>query len=90
MSKYSEIQNQYKGFVAAQEAVAKTNPGNVGVVYKKSDSFSEEGVFIYNPEKDRITIRPCRNDSSDYVDVNAEDIPDLIKALREFFEEKKV
>jgi hypothetical protein len=88
MSKHTEIQNQYKGFVAAQEAVAKTNPGKVEVVYKKGEGdFARfDGLFIYDPTENKIVIRPERTFSNECVCVDAEDIPALITALRDFFE----
>jgi hypothetical protein len=53
MSKYSEIQNQYKGFVAAEQAAKEMNPGEVEVVYK-SDATNDhgyDGLFIYIRKK---------------------------------------
>jgi hypothetical protein len=86
MSKLAEIQNQYQGYVAAIEAVAKTNPGEVEVVYKKGNEPHDDGIFIYYPEKEKIKITPRRCNSTDYVFINIDDVPALIKALREFFE----
>jgi hypothetical protein len=87
MSKHTEIQNQYKGFVAAEQAAKEMNPGEVEVVYKSDETNNHgyDGLFIYNPEKDLITIKPLRQ-GCDHICIHADDIPALIKALREFFE----
>ncbi|GMO39920.1 MAG: hypothetical protein Pg6C_00600 [Treponemataceae bacterium] len=85
MSKHTEIQNQYKGYVAALEAVKKTNPHNVGVVYRERTVDRNEGIFVYDPEKDIVRIMPCGKNGED-VSIESADIPALIKALREFFE----
>jgi ABC-type tungstate transport system permease subunit len=89
MSKLTEIQNQYQGYVAACEAVAKTNPGDVEVVYKGHDDpfdTRDDGIFIYHPDKNQIVIHPRRCMYNEFVHINADDVPALIKALREFFE----
>jgi hypothetical protein len=88
MSKHTEIQNQYQGFVAAQEAVAKTNPGKIEVVFKKGEGDRFDGLFIYDPEKNNVLIAPERGPYAENrcVCINAKDIPALIKALRDFFE----
>ncbi|MDR1318279.1 MAG: hypothetical protein LBJ90_01525 [Treponema sp.] len=89
MSKLTEIQNQYQGYVAASKAVLKTNPGDVEVVYKGHDDLidiRDDGIFIYCPGENQIVIRPRRCMSDNCVRINADDIPALIKALREFFE----
>jgi hypothetical protein len=88
MSKLTEIQKQYQGYVAASEAVAKTNPGDVEVVYKQYDDpfDSRNGIFIYHSSMNQITIKPRRGTYNESVRINANDIPALIKALREFFE----
>jgi hypothetical protein len=90
MSKHTEIQNQYQGFVAAQEAVAKTNPGKIEVVYKKGEGDFDrfDGLFIYDPEKNNVLIAPERGPYAEIpcVCINAKDIPAFIKALRDFFE----
>jgi hypothetical protein len=89
MSKLTEIRNQYQGYVAAIEAVKKTNPGDVEVVYKGHDDpidIRDDGIFIYRPGENQIVIRPRRCMDDNYVHINANDVPALIKALREFFE----
>lgn len=87
MSGYSTIKNQYEGYIAARKAVAKTNPGKVEIVYKQDPgNHLYDSYFAFDPEDDRITIHPQRNNSGYYVNINAEDIPGLIKALRDFFE----
>jgi hypothetical protein len=86
MSKLTEIQKQYRGYVAAKEAVQKTDPGDVEMVYKNDSVRSHDGLFIYSSKEDRIKLVPRRCDTGDYVYINAGDIPALIKALREFSE----
>jgi hypothetical protein len=85
MSRLTEIQNQYKGYVAAKEAVKKTNPGTIKVVYKTPGGRTGEGFFIYDPEDDNIEITPDGM-SGRHLDIDANDVLLLIKALREFFE----
>jgi hypothetical protein len=85
MSRHSEIKDQYAGYAAALEAVKKTNPGKVSVVYKEKTDNRYEGLFIYDSENETIRIMP-RGRNNDYVDIEAAGIPALIKALREFFE----
>jgi hypothetical protein len=85
MSKLTEIQDRYRGYLAASEAVKKTNPGKVEVVYKK-EAYCEEGVFVYWPGDNDILIYPRRGDNNNRIRINADDVPALIKALREFFE----
>jgi hypothetical protein len=88
MSRLTEIQNQYQGYIAAVEAARKTNPGDVvEVVYKESRYLSncDDGFFTYIPRTNEIIIRPGRGTNA-AVSINADDVPALIKALREFFE----
>jgi hypothetical protein len=84
MSRFTEIQNQYQGYVAAKEAVKKTDPGIAGVVDKK-DGGSRDGAFYYDPGKDIITIFPNGHYASS-INISSGDMPAFIKALREFFE----
>jgi hypothetical protein len=89
-SRLTEIRNQYQGYIAAREAVEKTNPGTVKVVYKEDDPEAQypegiDGFFIYDPRENKITIHP-KSCSIDCVKIDADDVPALIKALREFFE----
>jgi hypothetical protein len=84
MSRHTEIQNQYKDFVAAQEAAANINPGTVEVVYQEGKSESLDSYFVYKPEYDVIELIPVRYGQS--IRISAKDIPGLIKALRAFFE----
>jgi hypothetical protein len=86
MSKLTAIQNQYQGYVAASEAIAKINPGEVEVIYKKGNDRSDDGFFTYHPQKDRISLCPFRGSIREYVSINVNDIPALIRALREFTE----
>jgi hypothetical protein len=88
MSRFTEIQNQYQGYVAASKAVEKTRPGRVEAVYKESNdnNSGNDGIFVYYPETDIIEIAPRRCMGSDFVHIKADDVPALIKALREFFE----
>jgi hypothetical protein len=89
MSRLTEIQNQYQEYVLASELARQTNPGEVEVVYKESGNLSgkngTDGIFTYIPRENRIVIRP-RRDSASAVPIDADDVPALIKALREFFE----
>jgi hypothetical protein len=85
MSRLTEVQKQYQGYVAAREAVKKTDPGTVEVVYK-SGGRTEDGVFIYDPRENKITVRPKRYMYENYINIDVTDVPALIKALREFFE----
>jgi hypothetical protein len=88
MSRLTEIQKQYQDYVAAKEVIEKTNPGEkVEVVYK--DGFnggSDDGFFIYLPGKNQIVIQPMRCMYDKFIRINADEVPALIKALREFFE----
>jgi hypothetical protein len=86
MSKCAEIQDQYRSFAAAREAVAKTNPGKVSVIYKERTDNCHEGLFIYDPEENTLRIIPNGRNNAD-VYIKAADIPAFIKALRDFFEE---
>jgi hypothetical protein len=86
MSRLTELKNQYEGYVAASEAVKKTDPGIVEVVYCNCANRDGEGFFRYYPEKNNIEIIPHRSYGRDSVRINANDVPALIKALREFFE----
>jgi hypothetical protein len=88
MSRLTEIQNQYQGYAAASKAVEKTNPGEkVEVVYKGDhNDRSNDGFFIYYPGRNQITIQPNRHRYDEIARINADDVPALIKALREFFE----
>jgi hypothetical protein len=86
MSKLKEMQEQYQGYVAARDAVDKIKP-KVEVVYKKHhENCDYDGVFVYEPENDRIVIRPARGDYRNWVHISSEDVPALIKALQEFIE----
>jgi hypothetical protein len=86
MSKLTEIQNQYQGYVAASEAVKKTDPGNVEVVYKERGNPSYNGIFIYYPQEDKIEILPERWRTGSGISLGVNEAFALIKALREFFE----
>jgi hypothetical protein len=89
MSRLTELKNQYQGYVAASEAVKKTNPGNVEVVYKGHDDpidIRDDGIFIYRPGENQIVIYPRRCMGNNCACINADDVPALIKALREFIE----
>jgi hypothetical protein len=87
MSKLDDLQKQYQGYVAASEAVKKTDPGEVEVVYKNDSVRTYDGFFVYSSEKDNIKIVPQRYcENSDYVYIDADDLPALVKALREFIE----
>jgi ATP-dependent RNA circularization protein (DNA/RNA ligase family) len=79
MSKLTEIQNQYQGYVAAAEAVRKTNPGTVRVNYTEDGS---DGYFIYDPKENKIVVYYLYSSMT----LDPKNIPDLIKALREFIE----
>jgi hypothetical protein len=88
MSRLTEIQNQYQGYVAASEAALKINPGNVEVVYKgQDDSYDnrDDGIFIYYPRENQIVIR-SRRCMATSISIAVNDMPVLIKALREFTE----
>jgi hypothetical protein len=86
MKKLTEMQKQYQGYAAAIESVKKTDPGDVEVVYKEAGYAGDEGIFIYNSREDRVEIKPRRGSTSDYVWIEAGDLPALVKALREFIE----
>jgi hypothetical protein len=94
MSRYTEIQNQYEDFVAAKEAADAIKPGTVEVVYKKGEGDFDrfDGLFIYDPEKNNVLITPERGlyIGGRCACINAKDIPALIKALRDFFEEEEL
>jgi hypothetical protein len=75
MSKFTEVQNQYQGYLAAIEAAEKAKPVSMAETY-------ESGSFVYDPDVDRITIYYQKNQLT----FNAEDMPALIKALRDFFD----
>ena len=86
MSKFTDIKKQYDDFVAVWEAVEKNKPGTVEIVYRKyPGSEFYDSLFVFDPEKDHITIRPQRNNIS-HVNIDVKDIPSLIEALRDFFE----
>jgi hypothetical protein len=90
MSRLTKIRDQYQGYVAAREAVEKTAPGAVEVVYKEGDPEMQdkavlEGFFIYSPSRNKITIHPTRRAAA-YIEIDVDDIPALVKALREFIE----
>jgi hypothetical protein len=88
MSKLTEIQNQYQGYRADIAAAIATDPGDVEVVYKRGGDPSNgdaDGIFVYVSREDKIVIRPSRASAS-AASIDANDVPALIKALREFFE----
>jgi hypothetical protein len=91
MSRLTEIQNQYQGFVAAYKAAEETRPNPIEVIYKEAACLNgslvkdTEGYFLYNPKENQIEIVPIREEGR-RIYLNADDVPALIKALREFFE----
>jgi hypothetical protein len=86
LSKASDIQQKYKGYVAAYEAIQGTLPKDVEVVYKSGGQYTRyDGLIVYEPQKDRVKINPERGNNN-YIFVPAEDIPALMNALREMFE----
>jgi hypothetical protein len=88
MSKLTEIQTQYQGYVAAKEAVEMTRPEEVEVVYKNDENGDPRynGIVVYDPRNNTVIIRSqCFNITSG-INIKPEDIPALIKALREFIE----
>jgi hypothetical protein len=88
MSRFTEIQKQYQGYVAAKEAVERTHPEKWEAVYKNGqDGHSGfDGIIIYDPNKNIIIIRPQRFNTTSGIEINPEDIPALIEALRELVE----
>jgi hypothetical protein len=86
MSRLDEIQKRYQGYVAAREAVKKTDPGEVKVVYKENEdgNRANDGIFVYHPESKLIAIYSRRN--GNFISIKADDLPALVKALREFIE----
>jgi archaellum component FlaF (FlaF/FlaG flagellin family) len=89
MSKFTDIQDQYKCYVVAKSAVEKTKPNIEKVVYANHETVNlnstDNGFFIYYPEKGCIELASTGKYSSG-IAIAIEDIPALIKALRDFFE----
>jgi hypothetical protein len=86
LSKVSDIQKKYRGYVAATTAIRATKPEDVEVVYKvDKERPNYEGLIVYEPERGQIRIQPERGNNS-YSFVPTDDVPALIKALREMFE----
>jgi L-amino acid N-acyltransferase YncA len=86
MSKLTEIQKQYRGYIAAKEAGENTKPKTVEVVYKEAENHQHDGVFIYDASENQIEIFPHRCSCRNSVQIDSNDLPALVKALREFIE----
>jgi hypothetical protein len=88
MSEHHEIQKSRDAYLAAREAAERIRPSPVEVVYKKGACPVLDGLFIYDPETGSVLIARARGNRAkpDGINIDAEDIPALIRALRDFFE----
>jgi hypothetical protein len=85
MSRFTELKNQRQAYVTISEMAKKFDPEEVEVVYKHDGNRDNDGRFIYSPRGNDIAIIPQRWNGS-RVSIDADEVPALIKALREFFE----
>jgi hypothetical protein len=80
------MQEQYRNYITAKREIEKAHPGMAEMVYKtEGGSNVNDGFFVYSPESNQIAIHPKRCLASS-ANIAVEDVPALIKALREFFE----